>query len=86
MFAYDASDGAVSGVASPWEQGKTRLAFDPEKTYIPPLDWRTTRVLGLPIPPPLKIEIDTRELSVRSSVGYPLDTDVFVKGTICPAR
>lgn len=65
MFAYDASSGAVSGVATPGEQGRTLLTFDPEQTYIPSLDWKTTRVLGLPIPPPLRIEITTRELSVR---------------------
>jgi hypothetical protein len=67
IFSYDASNGAVSGVKTQGEQGRTLLTFDPEQTYIPPLDWRTTRVLGLPIPPPLRIEITTRELSVRAS-------------------
>jgi hypothetical protein len=65
MFAYDASSGAVSGTATDSGDGRFELYFDPAETYIPPLDWRTTRVLGVPIPPPLRIEIQSHELSVR---------------------
>ena len=40
------------------------MEFDPTTIDIPALNFRTTRVLGLPIPPPLKIAIDASELKV----------------------
>lgn len=65
MFAYDASSGTGLGEVKPLGEGKVSMEFDPATIDIPALNFRTTRVLGLPIPPPLKIVIDASELKVR---------------------
>lgn len=55
-FDYDASGGA--GTAAAAEEGEEILVtFDAGSLYIPPLMTATTRFLGLPLPPFLKIEI-----------------------------
>jgi hypothetical protein len=58
-FTYNASGGggisASSGVVDPGDT--TPLRFDADQLRIPPLTWRTTRVLGLPLPPGLSITI-----------------------------
>jgi hypothetical protein len=64
LFAYNASSGTGVGPAQLQADGTTSIAFDPESIYIPPLDFRSTRVLGLPIPPPLQIAIDAKTLQV----------------------
>lgn len=64
MFAYDASSGTGLGTLQPLDEGRVSMAFDPATIDIPALDFRTTKVLGLPIPPPLKIAINASELKV----------------------
>ncbi|CAA7391837.1 unnamed protein product [Spirodela intermedia] len=55
-FDYDASGG--TGTAAAAEEGEEILVtFDAGSLYIPPLMTATTRFLGLPLPPFLKIEI-----------------------------
>ena len=51
--------------------GKSPLSFDPSAVSIPALDSRTTRFLGLPLPPGLRIEIEPLKLSgwVRRPTG-----------------
>ncbi|GJP39357.1 hypothetical protein CLOM_g23736 [Closterium sp. NIES-68] len=51
--------GGGSGTATDLDDGSDRIeiVFDPETLFIPPLQYNTTRFLGLPLPPPLKIEI-----------------------------
>ena len=46
-------------------QGKLGLQFDPEHLLIPDLNFRTAKLLGLPIPPPLNIAIRPEKLEVR---------------------
>jgi hypothetical protein len=63
-FAYNASGGgALSepvGPASP--SSSIPLHFASEQLRIPPLNWRTTRFLGLPLPPGLSIAITAEQL------------------------
>ena len=40
----------------------TELDFPAEQLQIPPLDWRSTRFLGLPLPPGLSIAIAPEQL------------------------
>eukprot|EP00892_Ulva_mutabilis_P011684 jgi/Ulvmu1/8889/UM049_0071.1 len=62
MFAYDASAGTGIGEIKPEGGSRVSLEFDPATVDIPTLSFRTTKVLGLPIPPPLQIAIDASEL------------------------
>ena len=55
-FDYDAIGGAGNAVAVA-EDGELSVEFEAESLYIPPLTSATTRFLGLPLPPFLKIEI-----------------------------
>ncbi len=63
-FRYDARGGGGLGrLDTPDVTGKQELVFAPESLVIPPLCWRTTRVLGLPLPPGLTIRIEPEELA-----------------------
>ena len=65
-FRYDARGGGGSGqLEAPDGEGWRPLAFSPEDLTIPPLTWRTTRVLGLPLPPGLSISITPHRLEGR---------------------
>lgn len=65
-FRYDARGG---GGSSPLEaadgEGWRPLTFPPQGLTIPALTWRTTRVLGLPLPPGLSITITPQRLEGR---------------------
>ncbi len=57
-FDYDATNGGGKAFTSSNDQSKIKyLSFDPNTFSIPPLTWRNTRFLTLPIPPGLKIEM-----------------------------
>ena len=59
-FSYNASGGGgLSQPAAAAAAQPTALAlrFAPERLQIPALDWRSTRFLGLPLPPGLSIAI-----------------------------
>ena len=43
--------------------GLLNVSFDPKSLIIPPITYATSTVLGIPIPPPLKIEIIPEKLS-----------------------
>ena len=65
-FRYDARGGGGSGqLEVPDGLGWRTLAFAPDGLTIPPLTWRTTRVLGLPLPPGLSITIAPQRLEGR---------------------
>lgn len=72
-FAYDATGGRGTGRVTPdapvgAPAGALGVAFD--GIDIPPLDWRTARFLGLPLPPGLRIDIAPKRLEVcREFVG-----------------
>lgn len=62
-FRYDARGGGGVGLLSEGDSaGSQRLRFDPDALHIPPLHWRTTRFLGLPLPPGLVITIHPQRL------------------------
>lgn len=72
LFSYDASGGGGTGELGPDPTGGPRtLSFEPATLLIPPLNWRTTRVLGLPLPPGLEIAIAPEQLagSIDSATG-----------------
>jgi hypothetical protein len=48
----------ISDISHPCSQ----VEFDAASLNIPPIDYRSTKVVGVPIPPPLKIEILPKEL------------------------
>ena len=71
-FDYDASGGrGVGWLAEADASGVQGLRFDPAGLRIPPLHWRTTRFLGLPLPPGLVITIHPERLdgSLDPSTG-----------------
>jgi hypothetical protein len=62
-FTYDARGGGGRGRLGRAPEGSRPLEFRPGELRIPPLSWRSTRVLGLPLPPGLMIAIEPRLLS-----------------------
>ncbi len=71
-FDYDASGGGGAGLLGPGDAGGAQaLRFEPAGLTIPPLHWRTTRFLGLPLPPGLGITIHPERLdgSLDPSTG-----------------
>jgi len=64
QFRYDArGGGGLGSLGAADDSGRQALIFDPASLTIPPLCWRTTRVLGLPLPPGLAIRIEPEELA-----------------------
>ena len=62
-FRYDArGGGGVGRLAEEDASGAQALQFEPDALRIPPLDWRTTLFLGLPLPPGLAITIHPQRL------------------------
>lgn len=68
-FTYDAQGGGGVGSAEDIGNGMIRVKFDPAQFVIPPLDFRSTKLLGLPIPPPLQISIKMQKLEVRVTLS-----------------
>ncbi|MFM7643148.1 MAG: hypothetical protein ACKO45_16585 [Cyanobium sp.] len=65
-FRYDGSGGGGLAIAGePLADGWQPLVFDPATLTIPPLSTRTTRFLGLPLPPGLQIAIAPQQLQGR---------------------
>ena len=64
LLAADRPD-ADSGFGPDSGIGSGTLRFDPAALMIPPLDWSTTRFLGLPLPPGLAITIHPERLEGR---------------------
>lgn len=71
-FRYNAEGGGGSGALTALGAGgQQTLTFDPSRLRIPPLNSRTTRFLGLPLPPGLEISIHPERLegSLQSGSG-----------------
>lgn len=64
-FNYNALGGCAPGQCRTNATGELELQFASERTAIPPLNWRSTRFLGLPLPPGLSIAIQPEALSGR---------------------
>lgn len=63
-FRYDArGGGGLASLGAADHTGRQKLVFATASLVIPPLCWRTTRVLGLPLPPGLAIRIEPEELA-----------------------
>jgi hypothetical protein len=62
-FGYNAGGGGGTGtVTQDPSTGLLNVVFDPETLIIPPITYATSTVLGIPIPPPLKIAIVPKKL------------------------
>ncbi|MEI6031248.1 MAG: hypothetical protein WCQ20_08810 [Synechococcaceae cyanobacterium ELA739] len=65
-FCFEARSGGGTGQLEPPDgEGWWPMAFVSEGLTIPPLTWRTTRVLGLPLPPGLSISVSPQRLEGR---------------------
>ena len=64
-FRYDGRGGGAQGTARPEPDGGLALNFPPQQVHIPALSSATTQLLGLPLPPGLRIEIITDRLEGR---------------------
>ena len=56
-FLYNARGGGAQGIAHPEASEDVELEFASGNTTIPSLNWRTTRFLGLPLPPGISVTI-----------------------------
>ena len=62
-FNYDASGGGGKGIMNPPnEKGLCKISFNPETFSIPPLNYKTTKWLGINLPPGIAITIVNEEL------------------------
>lgn len=65
-FQYDARGGGGDGMLMAGSGcsggGPLLCQFPPEHLVIPPLNWRSCRLLGLPLPPGLEIRIEPQRL------------------------
>ncbi|MFO0015319.1 MAG: hypothetical protein ACK52U_02030 [Synechococcaceae cyanobacterium] len=69
-FRYDARGGGGRGESgAELGEGWRPLVFAPTALTIPPLDGRSARILGLPLPPGLEIEIEPLQLAGRWNPG-----------------
>ncbi|GBG91725.1 hypothetical protein CBR_g53539 [Chara braunii] len=61
-FEYNA--GGAGGIGTAVDQSDDRIAlrFDCDHLLIPPVKWDTAKFLGIPIPPPLRIDIQSKSL------------------------
>jgi hypothetical protein len=70
-FRYNALGGQALGEVAQAGQDLKRVQFPANTIRIPDLNWRTTRFLGLPLPPGLKIGIQPEQLAgqIQTSTG-----------------
>jgi len=69
-FRYDASGGGGSATRGGHDRGGWQpLSFEATALVIPALSWRTTRCLGLPLPPGLRITIHPERLEGRWQIA-----------------
>lgn len=61
-FSYNASGGGGRGRVVSQEGDILHVEFDASTLNIPPIDYASTKVIGIPIPPPLQIRIIPKEL------------------------
>lgn len=61
-FSYNAAGGGGMGRIVSREGDIATVEFDPTTLSIPTIDYKSTKVLGIPIPPPLSIKIIPKEL------------------------
>ncbi len=72
-FDYDArGGGGKASITDNGEKGDIFLRFDQDNFSIPPLNWRTTKILGFPLPPgiELKMLLDKLEGNLNNVNGH----------------
>jgi hypothetical protein len=70
-FAYNSTGGG--GIAKATAGGsRINLCFNPSALRIPPVDARTTKFLGIPMVPGLRIDVVPAKLEVRIAKSFPL--------------
>ncbi len=77
-FEYDATGGGGQSSLVNTE----KVSFDPKSFHIPPLNWKTTKILGIPMPPGLEIQMELKKLEgsvCRSSGEIELDFESIFK-------
>ncbi len=76
-FNYNATGGGGSSVKSiHTKDQKEIIYFNPEQFSIPPLYWKTTSFLGLPLPPGIRINVIPNKLiCTLDSKGKKLELD-----------
>lgn len=62
---YDARGGGGVAATKELGNGKLHVTFDPERLYIPDVNYKTAKFLGAPMVPPFKIRIEPVQLEVR---------------------
>ncbi len=64
QFSYDSTGGGGPGELSIGEdkEGTAKITFLPENFIVPSLNFKTTKILGIPFPPGLEININTKKL------------------------
>ena len=71
-FHYNATNGGGKGVVvNSNTKNIQHITFSPETFTIPPLDWRSTRVSAVPLPPGLTIKmyLNTLEGTINQETG-----------------
>lgn len=56
-FVYNAEGGGGSGNALQMPDGRWHVQFDASEVTIPAVGYNTTTLLGVPLPPPIRIDI-----------------------------
>lgn len=56
-FVYNAEGGGGSGKAEQLEDGRWHVEFNAAEVNIPDVGYATTTLLGIPLPPPIRIQI-----------------------------
>ncbi len=71
-FYYDArGGGGEANLLQSESRHLQKIRFNPNTFHIPPLNWKTTKILGLPMPPGLEIKmfLDTLQGTIEMSTG-----------------
>ena len=71
-FYYDARGGGGEATLLNSESSHLqKIQFNPNTFYIPPLNWKTTKILGIPMPPGLEIKmsVDTLQGTIEKATG-----------------
>ena len=62
-FIYDASDGGgETALLNTTDKNLKAIKFCPNEFKIPPLNWKTTKFLSLPLPPGINIKLSLKKL------------------------
>tara|TARA_B100000700_G_C14827948_1_gene753122 strand:- start:135 stop:680 length:546 start_codon:yes stop_codon:yes gene_type:complete len=63
IFQYDATGGGGKGLLHDTDKKNIQhIRFNKNEFSIPPLNWKTTKLLSLPIPPGINIKISLKKL------------------------